>query len=440
MKIDRRNKTLRFVLGSMDLGLVYLAYYLTIFPFNLLHESNISLSDFVILIPFVIAVSFILFESFGVFKYGDAGYAETIVSIAIAGLISNGIAVVIAFGLNRTMIPSKLFVISWLMGLCLFMPYKYILHMLYKKIFKIRKIVIVGTGKQVERIQEKTNNLQDIGYQITDVFNEVSHQALDCIRNKDGIMIGESVPKSDRLQLIAFGMAHQKPLYYMPDWEDIVLYQSNILSIDDMAIMSVKGLQMTLDARLLKRAMDMSLAIFLLILFSPLLMMVGLAVKMEDGGPVFYRQERVTRHRKRFMLIKFRTMIVDAEGMTGPVMACEKDKRVTAVGKLLRNTRLDEFPQLINVIKGEMSLVGPRPERPHFVERFEKHIANYGHRFQVKAGITGWAQVQGKYNTTPEDKLKFDLLYLTNYSLLLDMKILLQTIKIMCSPNRAQGV
>jgi len=133
-------------------------------------------------------------------------------------------------------------------------------------------------------------------------------------------------------------------------------------------------------------------------------------------------------------------MIVDAEGMTGPVMACEKDKRVTAVGKLLRNTRLDEFPQLINVIKGEMSLVGPRPERPHFVERFEKHIANYGHRFQVKAGITGWAQVQGKYNTTPEDKLKFDLLYLTNYSLLLDMKILLQTIKIMCSPNRAQGV
>jgi lipopolysaccharide/colanic/teichoic acid biosynthesis glycosyltransferase len=158
------------------------------------------------------------------------------------------------------------------------------------------------------------------------------------------------------------------------------------------------------------------------------------------GGSVFYTQERLTRDNRLFKIYKFRTMIPEAEKISGPVLAEEKDPRITRIGRFMRVIRLDEIPQLINIIRGEMSLVGPRPERPFFTDQFEKKIPEYQLRLKVKAGLTGLAQVEGKYNTNVEDKLRYDLIYINNYSILRDFVIMLQTVKILFLKESTRGI
>jgi exopolysaccharide biosynthesis polyprenyl glycosylphosphotransferase len=184
-------------------------------------------------------------------------------------------------------------------------------------------------------------------------------------------------------------------------------------------------------AFLIKGVLDRLIAGLLLVLGAPLLCLSGLLIKITSPGPILYRQQRVGRGGREFTLYKFRTMVDGAEAQTGPVLASRTDERVTWVGRILRESRLDELPQLFNVLNGTMSLVGPRPERPEFAREFLRTIPGYAERLQVKPGLTGLAQVNGEYHTTPEYKLKYDLAYIYNYSLWLDMRILAETVKTM---------
>ncbi len=163
-------------------------------------------------------------------------------------------------------------------------------------------------------------------------------------------------------------------------------------------------------------------------------------IKCTDGGPIFYKQDRLTVDGKRFSIYKFRTMVVNAEQMSGPVLASDRDPRILPIGRFLRATRLDELPQILNILKGEMSLVGPRPERPELAAEIEKKIPEFSYRLKVKAGLTGYAQVYGKYNTTAYDKLKLDLMYIRKYSLLLDLKLIIMTPKIMLLKESTEGI
>ncbi|SHF52147.1 Sugar transferase involved in LPS biosynthesis (colanic, teichoic acid) [Caldanaerobius fijiensis DSM 17918] len=170
------------------------------------------------------------------------------------------------------------------------------------------------------------------------------------------------------------------------------------------------------------------------------MLIIALLIKLTSPGPIIYKQVRITEKNREFNIYKFRTMYKDAEKLTGPVLATDDDPRITKVGKILRAARLDELPQLFNVLKGEMSFVGPRPERPFFVAQFEKQHPTYTYRHNVKAGITGLAQVLGKYTTDFDDKLRFDLMYITNYSIWLDIKIILLTIKTAFMKEASSGV
>ena len=169
------------------------------------------------------------------------------------------------------------------------------------------------------------------------------------------------------------------------------------------------------------------------------MLFAALAVKLYDRGPVFYKQKRLTLNGKEFYVYKFRSMVVNAENH-GAQLAGKHDSRVTPVGSVLRKSRFDELPQLFNILKGDMSFVGPRPERPEFCARYEKTMPEFRYRLKVKAGLTGYAQVMGKYNTTPYDKLKLDLMYIENQSFLLDLKILFLTVKTVFAPEAAEGV
>lgn len=202
--------------------------------------------------------------------------------------------------------------------------------------------------------------------------------------------------------------------------------------------MMIKRKPLNIYERIVKRIMDIVLCLIALIPGLPIMAITALAIKLDDNGPILYRQERVTKNEKRFNIIKFRSMVVDAE-KDGAIPATDNDPRITRVGKIIRRFRIDELPQIFNILKGDMSIVGPRPERVEHVEKYKKEIPEFVYRYKVKGGLTGYAQIYGKYNTTAYDKLRMDLLYVENYSLLLDIKLIVETVRILFKKESTEG-
>ena len=227
------------------------------------------------------------------------------------------------------------------------------------------------------------------------------------------IIIGD-ITAECRNDLLKYCYMCEKRAYVVPKLSDLILMGAERIHVFDTPFLLSRGYALSFDERLLKRLLDLVLSFVLLVVTSPILVLVSAAVKICDGGPVFYRQVRCTKDDQLFTIIKFRSMVVDAESSEGPVLASRHDDRVTVVGRFLRASRLDELPQLFNILKGDMSFVGPRPERPEMIQAYERDMPEFRFRTRVKAGLTGYAQVYGKYNTSPYDKLKLDLFYIEN--------------------------
>ena len=210
--------------------------------------------------------------------------------------------------------------------------------------------------------------------------------------------------------------------------------------VDDIPMQRVTRMLLTAEQRVLKRILDIAVAVTALIILSPVMLITAVMIKLDSKGPVLYSQERVGLYGKTFFVHKFRSMKQDAEAKCGPVLAAEGDPRIKKLGGFMRATRLDELPQLFNVLKGEMSIVGPRPERPFFVKQFIAQKPEYDYRHNVKPGITGLAQIAGKYNTSAYDKLIYDLLYIQDFSVKTDLMIMLQTFKVLLTKSSTEGV
>jgi exopolysaccharide biosynthesis polyprenyl glycosylphosphotransferase len=231
-----------------------------------------------------------------------------------------------------------------------------------------------------------------------------------------------------------------KRIYFVPGIFELLVNGAPLLNVDDLLMVNLTPPRLNHGQRCLKRAMDIVGAMVLLTLTAPIMVATAILVRLTSPGKALFAQRRVGRDGCEFSVHKFRTMVADAERQTGPVLATANDPRITKIGAFLRATRLDEFPQLFNVLRGEMSLVGPRPERPHFVQQFREQIPGYEFRLAVKPGVTGLAQVYGRYSTTAERKLRFDLTYITKYSLLMDIRLLLSTIAVLLRREQAEGI
>lgn len=254
----------------------------------------------------------------------------------------------------------------------------------------------------------------------------------------DGVIIGD-IPAELRNDLLKQCFARKLRTYTLPKLTDVILKSSETLHIFDSPVFLNRNHGLTAEQAFVKRCMDIVLSGSALIILSPVFLITAIAIKLEDRGPVFFRQERCTLYGRVFSILKFRSMIVGAEKAGVSVPATEKDPRITKVGAFIRATRIDELPQLINILKGDMSIVGPRPERVEHVEKYSREIPEFSYRLMVKGGLTGYAQVYGKYNTTAYDKLKLDLMYIQNYSLLLDIELILKTIKILFTKESTEG-
>jgi exopolysaccharide biosynthesis polyprenyl glycosylphosphotransferase len=229
-------------------------------------------------------------------------------------------------------------------------------------------------------------------------------------------------------------------LLLVPDTSDVLTYSARAHQVDDLLILSLPGLRLTTRQRWCKRALDVLVAIALILLCAPLMLVLYLAIPLDSEGPAIFRQSRRGLQGRSFEILKFRTMAKNAEHQCGPVLASKRDPRITRLGRILRATRLDELPQLFNVLRGEMSLVGPRPEREFFARAFDAELPNYRNRVLVQPGLTGLAQVWGRYSTSADDKLRLDLTYIANYSFMLDLNLLLHTVKVVLQGAQSDGV
>ncbi len=329
-----------------------------------------------------------------------------------------------------------------------------ILHTLHRKMLEHgiwqKNTLIIGWNEKSKELADKIKKFPALGYhvigfvslhksEIGEAYNDLKVMGhlkkIKSLVEKNNveeviICLGKSTPKNV-MNAIAQCEDLQVNLKIEPDMYQIVLGQARTQQIYGFPLIEIHPQIMKPWEHQVKRLMDLAISLIALILLSPVLILTSLLIKLDSRGPILFSQKRVGKNGRIFTIYKFRSMVQDAEKLTGPVWAGEKDPRITRMGRFMRKTRIDELPQLFNVLYGHMSIVGPRPERPYFVDRLKREYPFYTRRLRVKPGITGWAQVKGEYDTTIEqvkEKLEFDLYYIDNLSISLDLRILVFTI------------
>ena len=298
-----------------------------------------------------------------------------------------------------------------------------------------RKASKESTRFFVERLLEKYSHLFDITHiEFDRIEKEVLQKRLDACE----VVILYEVSSDVRGKIMKLCTEQKKGLYFTPRIEDILCRGSADKNLLDTPLMKYEYAYESASGYIGKRLLDIVLSLFVLAITWPLMVIAAIAIKLEDGGPIFFMQKRATKDNKVFEILKFRSMIVDAE--KDGVTPCKgNDSRITKTGKIIRATRIDELPQLLNILKGDMSFVGPRPERVEHVEQYTKEMPEFAYRLRVKGGLTGYAQIYGKYNTSAYDKLRLDLMYIENQSLIQDLKILMLTFKTVFTPEATEG-
>ena len=466
MAHPRRNDflipTLGVLLDALAIELAFLVSYWLRFRTSLLaflplREEIPPFRMYVEASLFIVAVWLLLFRSKGMYgsrRNADAG--EELASVV--RLISFGMLLVVgaaffyrAFSYSRTVV-----VLLWAASIVSVFLARLILltveRMLYRSGRELRNAVIVGTGATAGEIYERFHRHVLLGYRLSGYFGE-SAAGEGPLRSSEYLGPFSAVPeelvrRDIELAFIALDRDQYAHLYALmrecegvscefllvPDILQLLTGGLQVKEIEGLPFIRMKGTPMSTWGRILKRIFDFAVALCLLILCAPLFAIVALAIVLDSRGPVFYRQERVGLDGRTFMMIKFRSMRTSAEKDTGPVWAKEDDPRRTRIGTFLRRTSIDELPQLINVVRGEMSLVGPRPERPYFVDRFSENVPKYRDRHRMKTGMTGWAQVNGlRGNTSLQERINYDVFYIENWSLGFDLRILLRTIRALVS-------
>ena len=303
--------------------------------------------------------------------------------------------------------------------------------MFFAKVFSPKELLMVYGGENLaDSLRQKMMQFKD-KYSVRSVVDiaEGLDKITDMLKKYDGVILCD-LPSELRNDLLKFCFLCGKQTYTTPKIPDILLRGASEMELFDTPLLHCTNSGFTTTQQFVKRLMDIFLALIGAIAALPLFILIIPAVKLCDMGPVLYKQKRLTKNGREFWLYKFRSMIVDAEKLGGARLSTDNDDRVTPVGKVLRKLRLDELPQLWNILIGDMSIVGPRPERPEIASKYQKEMPEFEYRLRVKAGLTGLAQTVGRYNTTAYDKLKMDLAYITNYSVLQDIKLIFMTVKI----------
>jgi len=439
-RLDGMKRTIRTAEAVLEVLLLSVSYYVV---WRLGYERGVFPAYFgngkYILAGVYAMLVIMLFNNFDGFKFGYLKLIETFASQIIALFIVNFITYLQLSLIANVMINPLPMLMLMLLDAIISLICTYFFSLLYHKLYPPKNMVMIFGNDNAIDLKFKMDTRSD-KYRITKLISaeEGFERICQQIVNYDAVIIND-VPSGIRNDLLKFCYHNSIRTYVAPKMTDIIIKGATDISLFDTPLLLVRRRGLTFTQRFIKRFMDIALSLIVLILTSPVLLIVSLAIKIEDGGPVFYKQARITRGGKIFNILKFRSMIPNAEKDGKSQPAVDNDPRITKIGKIIRATRIDELPQMLNILKGDMSIVGPRPERIEHVQKYSQAIPEFDFRLSVKGGLTGYAQVYGKYNTTPYDKIRLDLMYIENYSLMLDIKLILMTIRIMLKKESTEG-
>jgi len=430
----------KWLVALVDISLANLGLY---FGFVLAtgQLQSFQIGPLFILLPSVSLVTVLLFNSLGLYSKQRSGFTPIVRSLVIAVIGLTLFSILFAFWTRAFIFQRSVFVAAPLLQLTLLLGWRILYWRLELWIHGQKKLLVIGSRNEVDQALEKLMCLPKGIFEVTRVLDpEKVDQLQDWLDKVDAVLITGALAMEQKNRIVRESFDQNKEVFIVPDLYEIILTRAAMTQVHDTPVIECHDMQLTFLQHFMKRLCDLLFALVVAVPALPLLVLSSLAVRLTSTGPVIYAQDRVGFRGKVFTLYKLRTMVVDAEEQSGPVLSMEEDDRVTPVGRFLRAIRLDELPQLYNVLRGDLSLVGPRPERPYFVEQFEREIPEYKLRHLVKPGITGLAQVNGYYATNSKDKLRYDLYYLSDYSILMDMKILLLTIPTIFNREATRGV
>lgn len=416
----------------------YFLMLLFIWRKNIL-RNGISHFDSVLILCIITFLYYYICNSYKVFSLKFLKIAKIIISQILSSILLGFIIIVLSplifykFNIFYSMIC---FIIQALFALI----FLFLCEKLLSKInTSERALIICGCNNKFE-LDDFINSIDSV-FQIKKVISvsELSDNHFGLLNNFEIIFL-INIHSHLRNQIIKYCAKNKIIVYVLPRIGDIIMSGAQKINMFHLPVLKLNRYSSSYLFLFNKRVFDLLFSGFLLIITSPLFFILSILIKLSDGGPIFYKQKRLTINAEVFELIKFRSMTVDAESDgIARLSSGHNDKRVTKIGKFIRRFRMDELPQLLNILKGDMSVVGPRPERPEIAKKYSKFLPEFNLRLQVKAGLTGYAQVYGKYNTNPYDKLELDLMYISHPTLFEDIKIIILTIRILFSSESTDG-
>lgn len=383
---------------------------------------------------------FALYNNSDCTKFGQLHRIDLIIGQVIALILVNFVTYLqLSMIANRMLTPMPLLALT-VMEIAISITLVFFYTWLYHKLYAPHKMLLIYGNNRGVALKIKMDSRKD-KYNISKVIcvDDGLEAIFREIPKYDAVILND-IEAQKRNDILKHCYRYRVRTYVAPKLTDLMIRYARNITLFDTPLLLVKGTGLTPVQRLVKRAMDIVLSALGLLIFSPIMLVVAVAIKLEDGGSILYRQKRLTRNNREFEIFKFRSMVENAESVAGAVLAKDNDPRITKVGRIIRAARLDELPQLFNILNGDMSIVGPRPERKVIAEKYYEEIPEFAYRLKVRGGLTGYAQIYGKYNTDPYDKLRLDLQYIENYSLLLDIKLIILTLRVIFSKDSTEGV
>lgn len=389
----------------------------------------------VILLILVYAALYIIFSNlYNGFKVGHFRVSDVIYSQLTTLLIINTVTYIEVSLMDRRLLDPTEFVAMTLVQFLVTVIWAYLANRIYYRVFKPAKVLFVHGVTETSSMLDKIGRRNDKFEIVTILPFDLGYEKIVERFTDHDVVFLYDIDSEFRNKLFKECYRLNIPVYITPKITDVIISASDWIHLFDTPLFLSNNTTISFEQQIIKRFVDILVSGFALVMLSPVFIFVGALIKFTDGGEILYRQERVTLNNRVFIIYKFRSMIMNAEKPGEARLMSKNDDRVTKIGKIIRRTRIDELPQLFNILIGDMSLVGPRPERPELIKSYCERIPEFDFRTRVKAGLTGYAQIMGKYNTSIYDKLKLDLMYIENYSLLLDMKILFATLKYIITP------
>ena len=435
---ERTQRTMAFFLNTLILVIMFQVFWRIWIGYFKEFAYFYGFGDTIIVI--IYSILLVVFNVvYGGFNIGYAKVSELIFSQMISLFFANAAIYVVADLVGRYVVPARPFVPMFLTEVMLDAFLMILANVFYYSVFPPRRVLLIYEQDD-PTIEMRIAKYQHNAYKIEkkEKYSEAKEH-LDELKKYDCV-IASGLTSNHKARLVHACYERTRNIYIIPDVYDVIVNSASSVYLVDTPVFKANNFGPSQLEKIAKRAVDILFAAVMLVIASPFMILTAIAIKLEDHGPVFYKQTRLTRYGRRFDIIKFRSMRIDAEKDGVARLASEHDDRITKVGRFIRACRIDELPQLINILVGDMSVVGPRPERPELVEKILEEVPEFNYRLAVKAGLTGYAQVYGKYNTRTRDKLLFDLIYIENYSFFLDIRIMFMTFKILFMKESTEGV